>query len=106
MKMRVSGPLCQEVWTPMPGPQSVSEFLTRVVAIDRPLDAIAVTTQKLEGPSAPSEGISITFDIDVFRQGEFGVSGDELTPILQRLRGLKNTIFFSLLTEEAVELFQ
>jgi uncharacterized protein (TIGR04255 family) len=90
--------------TPKEAPQAVSEFLTRVVAHDdEDSQATVITTQQLTNPE-PNKPI-VVIDVDAFRQGEFSVDADELRSILESLRVLKNRTFFSLLTDEAVELF-
>jgi uncharacterized protein (TIGR04255 family) len=86
---------------PDDAPQSVSSFLNRVVAHDG--EDTVILTQRLE--SAPARSDPVTLDIDVFRSGEFSPDGVELVAVLQRLRELKNRVFFASLTEEAVELF-
>jgi hypothetical protein len=44
-------------------------------------------------------------DVDVFSAGEFPVGADELRPLLDSLRELKNRAFFAHLTDEAPELY-
>src|SRR5712691_11459143 len=86
---------------PDEAPQSVSSFLSRIVAHDG--EDTVILTQKLE--STPGRSDPVTLDIDVFRIGEFSPDGEDLAAVLQRLRELKNRVFFASLTEEAVELF-
>jgi uncharacterized protein (TIGR04255 family) len=88
---------------PEGAPQSVSEFLSRVVGHDLPTESVAVVTQRL---TFAKTGIPIVvIDVDVFRAGRFSVDPGELRPILDSLRVIRNRTFFSLLTEEAVSLF-
>jgi uncharacterized protein (TIGR04255 family) len=90
--------------TPEGAPQRVSEFLSRVVAHDHGEDEpTVITTQQLarEEPNKPV----IVIDVDTFIQGEFSADARDLRPVLDRLRALKNRTFFSLLTDEAVNLF-
>ena len=82
-------------------PQNVTSFLTRVVSRDGQ-DSVVVT---LSLEPAFGERVPVTLDLDVFRVGSFLPDGSELRPVLQRLRQLKNAVFFASLTEEAVELF-
>jgi uncharacterized protein (TIGR04255 family) len=90
----------------MPGPalQQVGSFLTRVVAHEPDMPAVAIVTQKLEAKTEPSPS-EVFLDIDVFRQGDFQTDEKTLKADLTRLRALKNRIFFSLLTDEALELY-
>lgn len=87
---------------PAEAPQSVSSFLSRVMAHEG--DDVVILTHKLED-AIPGEPIPVTLDIDVFRPGAFSAEGQELLGILERLRQLKNRVFFASLTDEAVELF-
>jgi uncharacterized protein (TIGR04255 family) len=83
---------------------SVRGFLTRIVTEDAASSDTVVITQNLEttgrGAAAP-----VILDIDAFRTGEFGISASDLRPILDSLRAVKNKVFFSLLTDRAVELY-
>ena len=90
--------------TPDGAPQTVSEFLSRVVAHDEEAAATVITTQQLTTP-APMVPTLVVIDVDAFCQGEFSPDHLELRPLLDRLRILKNRTFFAHLTDEAVELF-
>lgn len=83
-------------------PQGVSTFLTRVVAHEEP--DVVIVTQKMDA----GQGLApFTMDIDAFRVGDqLPLESHELLSIFERLRKLKNRIFFGFLTEEAVELYQ
>lgn len=89
---------------PEGAPQNVSEFLARVVAHDDNTEAVVITTQQLTVPQPNSPLVVI--DVDTFRGGEFSTEADDLRVILEQLRELKNRTFFSLLTEEAIRLYQ
>jgi uncharacterized protein (TIGR04255 family) len=87
---------------PDEAPQQVAEFQTRVVVhVDTPIEATAIIAQRLEHVTEPST--PFTLDIDVFKNGEFGVGSDVLNPLLQHLREIKNHLFFAFLTDEALE---
>jgi uncharacterized protein (TIGR04255 family) len=85
-------------------PQGVSSFLTRVVIHDPSIDAAAIITQALEQVIDP-KFLPIILDIDAFRQKEV-LSEEEAWLTLEKLRHLKNRIFFASITEKAKELFQ
>jgi uncharacterized protein (TIGR04255 family) len=93
--------LTAAVEVPAGAPQNVSEFLSRAVTHDAARDAVAIITQRLEADRTRP----MLIDVDVFRQGEFAADEQTLRGILDTLRALKNEVFFSLLQEEAVELF-
>jgi uncharacterized protein (TIGR04255 family) len=87
---------------PNGAPQQISDFLTRLVTHEDP--DVAVVTQKLD--AAPTGGLTpITIDIDVFFPGAVAAEEKSIAEVLQRLRELKNRLFFALLTDEAVELY-
>lgn len=83
-------------------PQGISGFLTRVVAHED--SNIVIVTQKLD-PRAEDGLAPYTLDIDAHRTGELPADSEELLGIFERLRELKNRIFFEFLTDEAVELY-
>jgi uncharacterized protein (TIGR04255 family) len=82
-------------------PQALSGFLQRVVipfAVD---GTTAIVTQVLE---PPKEGlIPVVLDIDVFVMTRFGVNSHGIWTTLDGLRNVKNEIFFSSVTEKALE---
>ena len=85
--------------------QSVSGFLQRVVIeAAAPKSHTAVVTQAIEN-FVPGTLFTVVFDIDVFQNVDLDLRTDELWAILDNLRDAKNEIFFSHLSEKAVELF-
>lgn len=90
---------------PEGAPQLVSQFLSRVVGHDAQRQATAVVVQQLKEQQG-DQAVSITLDVDVFRSGSFPVDSTALREILGSLRLLKNETFFSLLTDEAVGLYE
>ncbi|MGD1216429.1 MAG: TIGR04255 family protein [Terriglobales bacterium] len=89
---------------PEPIPQTVREFLTRVV-VDAPERGIsAILIQALERPLDPST-VQVLLDIDAFRESVFPAEEPSLLQIFEQLRKLKNEIFFASLTERTVEMY-
>jgi uncharacterized protein (TIGR04255 family) len=62
-------------------------------------------TQVLES-SVDSKHFPFILDIDVYKRVSFEPSSQEMWPIFQDLREMKNQIFFSHITEETVELYK
>lgn len=87
-------------------PQQVSGFLTRVTIHDPATDIFASIAQALEA-YAHGQQSAVILDIDAFKQGEFGVEDHAgVEEIFNRLRALKNVVFFNSLTDEALRQFE
>ena len=87
---------------PEPIPQTVRDFLTRVNVRDEIRNASAVILQALEPRMDPSS-ISLLLDIDAFREVYETLDDSGLLAVFERLRELKNEIFFASITESIVE---
>ncbi|MPZ19383.1 MAG: TIGR04255 family protein [Luteitalea sp.] len=87
---------------PEGAPQRLSSFLSRVVAHDE-TDANVVVTQKLD--TTGKFPVPIVIDVDAFFAKELDPNAQSLRGMLEILRALKNRVFFSLLTQEAVNLY-
>ena len=93
--------------TPPELPQTLMQFLSRVVMMVG--ENLASVTQALEGHIVRDDSplLPITIDIDVFRNGRWAASdGDSLRSILEGQREAKNTTFFALLTDKTVEMYE
>lgn len=82
-------------------PQALSSFFTRVVIPDPKTGAVAILTQSLESAVSPNV-VPVLIDIDVFVERPFETQEDVWTT-LNRLRDIKNLIFFESVTEKALE---
>ena len=85
-------------------PQFAISFLTRVVMSDPETDSVAILTQALEQGINPKL-LPIILDIDLFKQKEL-ISEEDAWQTLEKLRDLKNKIFFASITEKTKGLFQ
>jgi uncharacterized protein (TIGR04255 family) len=83
-------------------PQILEIFLQRVL-VRYQADIYAAITQASEpsGPVPPSARVIL--DIDVFANRAFAAESGELWTLADTLRGIKNAIFFSSVTERALE---
>lgn len=90
---------------PAPIPQTLREFLSRVVVQDSGRNASAVLIQALESSLDPSK-IPVLLDIDAFREVALPPEDPSLPEIFEQLRVLKNTIFFASVTEKTVEMYE
>ncbi len=86
-------------------PQYLSAFLTRVTIHDPEAGVAAHISQALE-TGAGGRKIIVIVDIDAFKEGEFEPAAPEIDDAFGLLHNLKNRIFFHLLTDEALRLFQ
>jgi uncharacterized protein (TIGR04255 family) len=88
---------------PPPIPQAVREFLTRVVVEDNS-GASAILIQAFEASLDPST-VPLLLDIDAFRELSLAPDDPSVGAIFERLRRLKNDIFFASVTEKTVEMY-
>ena len=79
--------------------------MTRVtLSASHGLRAIVTTASE---PSFGTPDTTIILDIDVFSDAaELAADDARLEPMLERLRDLKNRLFFESLTEDAVRVFE
>jgi uncharacterized protein (TIGR04255 family) len=84
--------------------QDMSQFMTRVVVCDAATDIQANIIQALQ-KGAKSDEVTIILDIDVYSQPVGGFEESEIWPTFDKLRELKNRIFFDSITEETARLF-
>ncbi len=91
---------------PPPIPQTLREFLSRVVVEDNVSNTSAVLVQALEASLDPSV-IPLYLDIDAFRRVSLPHPTDpSLSEMFEQLRSLKNRIFFASVTERTVEMYE
>ncbi len=100
--------LAQQLASPVPTPielvQSVASFVTSVVLHDVVPDTVVRVTQTVE-PDA-SHGLSLLLDIDAHMQGEWEPADPVLARNLERLREVKNRVFFSSLSPTLLAQFE
>jgi uncharacterized protein (TIGR04255 family) len=84
---------------PADAPQSIAEFQVRMVLPNVAPDTSAVVLQRL-GPG--DRGVDFMLDLDVFKTAELATTVPVLRSELEQLRGMKNRLFFSFLTDEAL----
>ena len=86
-------------------PRFLSGFLTRVT-LHEPEEGLAAIVTQASEQGLEAAHLTIILDIDAFSDMEFIPGSDRLLSMLERLRALKNGIFFGSLTEDAVRLFE
>jgi uncharacterized protein (TIGR04255 family) len=82
-------------------PQMVNSFFYRTLIPFLDLGIEAIVHQAIE--ARPPAQVSIVLDIDVYGQFRLRGDDDEIWSRLDRIRDVKNLIFFSHLTEKALE---
>ena len=85
-------------------PQVVSSFVYRQTLHDQPKGHSANVMHALVD-DVDEERLGVIFDIDAYAQGPLALSEESLWGTLEQLRNLKNRIFFSGITTQALELF-
>lgn len=86
-------------------PQTLESFLSRVVIHDGDLDAQCILTQAMEHSDPEHENIPVFLDIDTIINRRFALN-DDFWGTIQRLRDLKNRVFFESITNKTVELYK
>ena len=94
---------CPPPNVPEPIPQSVGTFLARYATHDREHEIGINVTQRLES----GEQGALLLDIDVFKTGPFDPDDmGEIKRAFEALREMKNRVFFNMVTERCLQLFQ
>jgi len=84
-------------------PHKMSSFLTRLVLHDDGLTANVIQAMT----NSPKEGfIGVVLDIDVFEAQEAGFPEDSISKIFEKIRLLKNKIFFGSITENTIRIYE
>lgn len=86
-------------------PQSLNHFFMRVVIPYHEVEATAVITVTMDEQVNPQQ-VPIIFDIDVFKGRSYKSDDADIWQDLEKLRNLKNEIFFDSLTDIAKEMFK
>lgn len=86
-------------------PPRIRRFVSRVTVEDENTGLSAHIGQTLE-QDADSRIFALLLDVDAFREERFDPSDPRIRDVLGALRDLKNTIFFSLITEETAGMFE
>jgi len=84
---------------------NLSSFLTRVVVREPSARIEAIITQTGDVPGKP-EQTALLLDIDVISQAVYDKDGKSAWETMERLREMKNRIFFESITLKALELFK
>lgn len=84
-------------------PQILTNFLERIVV---PFDegVFAIIIQTMEQVTQPATRVIL--DIDVYAQRVFANNSTDLWAFLDRLRDIKNAVFFSSVTEQTLEAYE
>jgi uncharacterized protein (TIGR04255 family) len=86
-------------------PNKVGSFFTRLVVLDPETGTAANITQALEMSPVP-EHVTIILDIDAYKKDDLELDDEELRSLFDKLRDMKNRIFFNSITEKTARLFE
>ncbi len=86
--------------------QLVPNFLTRITIYEPSLDANAIITQALEPLPTEVKRAPIILDIDVFKYRQEGIEEKDAWETIEKLRHLKNKIFFKSITSNLKEMYE
>jgi len=84
---------------------AVADYVMRVTTQDPAFGTTSSVVQSLQRVPGHSARV-LTADIDVYEVGDVATEVDALGPILDRLRNIKNRIFFGMITDNLVARFQ
>ena len=84
--------------------QEISSFLTRVVIPEKSIEALAIVSQSFE--RTINNKVPIILDVDVFKNKEYETDEKYAWDDIEKLRNLKNRIFFGFITEKTKELYK
>lgn len=94
-------PMTAEGW-----PREMSAFLSRVVMHEGETDISVNVIQALE-PQVPSQtGVALIFDIDAYYDVSLPATDVTIEDRFDKLREMKNRVFFNGLTTKAIDLFR
>jgi uncharacterized protein (TIGR04255 family) len=86
-------------------PQTLTHFFERI-AVPFEHDISAIITQTLEQMQSTQPSTRVVLDIDAYAQRSFLSDSDDLWNFIDRLRDVKNLIFFSSVTESTLEAYE
>jgi uncharacterized protein (TIGR04255 family) len=90
---------------PPPISPLILDFLTRVHIADEGRRSAAAVVQALE-PQLDPNVMSLLLDIDAYHEGMLAPGDPKIPEYFQRLRELKNEIFYASITEKTAEMYE
>ena len=81
-------------------------FVSKIVVLDQELDIATNIVHALEKSAKPDKYLTVVYDIDSFKNGEFQVDSKEIWDVFTMLHHVKNQTFFSGITEKTARLFE
>ena len=87
-------------------PRAVATYALQMVLRDVQPGIGVTINQGLDPGGATTETLPLIFDIDAFTNVDLAAGDDEVWKLVERLRMVKNEVFFKSLTEKAKELFR
>jgi uncharacterized protein (TIGR04255 family) len=81
----------------------VKNFISRVELINPDIDATAVVSQLVSPPFEPTVNMFLDIDVIINHLAPIGVDLEYLSRMFDKLRDFKNTIFFTSLTDMAID---
>jgi uncharacterized protein (TIGR04255 family) len=85
-------------------PQELEHFFMQLVVPMPDIPAKAIITQTMQNPTA--DVLPLIFDIDVYQEAIYSENQAEIWNVFEKLRNIKNEVFFNSITDKAKELFQ
>jgi uncharacterized protein (TIGR04255 family) len=83
-------------------PNSIAAFQTSATIVDEQQELFATVSQIMNNVSNP-KFLSMILDITTFQQKEYAIDDNNIWILLEKMRELKNRIFFESLTEQTIQ---
>jgi uncharacterized protein (TIGR04255 family) len=103
-ELQLSEYLNSPIIVPRGMPAKLTGFLNSVLLSDGETGCSARVTHSLEPQT--QAGFVLLLDIDAFQEGDWGPADESIESALGSLRSLKNNVFFSSLTSQALKRFE
>lgn len=87
-------------------PETLNDFLVRLVIPDKASGSDMAILQSLQGVNVDADQVQVLIDIDVYKMVDFQPASEDIWKLLDIMRDLKNRAFFGAITGKTLELLR
>jgi uncharacterized protein (TIGR04255 family) len=87
-------------------PDTLADFLVRLVVPDKETGCHAAIVQAFQGVNTDANTVQVLIDIDVFKTVDMQPASQDIWKLLDIMRNLKNDAFFGAITDKTLELLR